>query len=260
MKTIIANWKMNVGTRGSVALARGILLGIRGKTNLPEIVICPSTVTFSEMRKVVAKSKVMLGAQNVFWQQQGAFTGEISVKMLAEHGVSHVIIGHSERRGLLGETDEMINKKVKTIVANDLKPIICVGEGIEDREAGKAREMVTYQVGAALEGLSLRTQSEIYFAYEPVWALSTSRGHEQENTADAKIMHELIRSVAMEHIKISKSKLHILYGGSVDSQNAYSFLREDSIDGVLVGGASLKLSQFLEIILAAADIIEGKQK
>lgn len=256
MKTIVGNWKMNVGTRESVALARGVLLALRGKKVLPEVVVCPPHVALGEVRKVVARSHVALGAQNVFWEEQGAFTGEISTRMLVEVGATHVIIGHSERRHLFGETDEGVNKKLIHALLAGLVPIVCVGETKAQRDAGQAREAVAAQVRGAVRSLHLRHKERVLFAYEPVWAIGTGAA---AAPADAVAMHQWIRSLVPEFLPgIKSDQFGVLYGGSADAHNAYSFLREDDVDGLLVGGASVKLSEFAHILDAASEVLEAR--
>lgn len=252
MKTVIANWKMNVGTRESVALGRGVLLSLRGRKVIPDTVICPPFVALGEVRKLIARSKVSLGAQNMSWEEQGSFTGEISPRMLEEAGVSHVILGHSERRNILGETDEMINKKLLTALKSGLVPILCIGEQKADRDGGKAEEVVLGQLRAALKGVHLKKKDQLFIAYEPIWAIGTGVSATPQ---DAVEMHSVIRSAAAD--LLGEANFSILYGGSVNSDNAYEFLRENEVDGVLVGGASLKLNQFTGIISAAAEVMEG---
>jgi triosephosphate isomerase len=256
MKTIIGNWKMNVGTRESVALARGVLLALRGKKLLPETIICPPFVALGEVRKVVARSHAALGAQNVHWEEQGAFTGEVSSRMLVELGVTHVILGHSERRQYFGETDEMVNKKLIHALSAGLTPIVCVGEEKEVREVGKEREVVARQLRGALKGLHLRHKERILFAYEPVWAIGTGMPAEP---ADAVEMHAWIRSLVPDLLPgIKPAQFSVLYGGSVEGSNAYSFLREDEVEGLLVGGASVKLSEFTKILEAAVEVLVAR--
>lgn len=256
MKTIVGNWKMNVGTRESVALARGVLLALRGKKLLPETIVCPPYVALGEVRKVVARSHVALGAQNVFWEEQGAFTGEISTRMLTEVGATHVLLGHSERRSLFGETDATVNKKLIHALAAGLTPIVCVGEDAAVRKEGKEKEFVAAQLRGALRDLHLRHKERILFAYEPVWAIGTGT---PAAPADAVAMHAFVRSLVPDLlVGIKPSQFSVLYGGSVDGANAYSFLREDEVDGLLVGGASVKLSEFSKILEAAADVLEAR--
>jgi triosephosphate isomerase len=255
MKTIIANWKMNVGTRESVALARGVLLALRGKKVLPEIVACAPFVALSEMRKVVARTHVALGAQDVFWEDSGAFTGEISARMLAELGVTHVIIGHSERRAM-GESDDMINKKVIAALAQGLTPILCVGESKAQRDAGETGDVIANQLRGALHGLHTRHKDKLLVAYEPVWAIGTG---DAAQPAGVVQVHAQIRSLVSELLPgIKPMQYAVLYGGSVDAQNAYGFLREPEINGLLVGGASVNLSEFSKVLAAAMDAIEGQ--
>lgn len=257
MKTIVANWKMNVGVRESVALARASLLTLRGRKVIPELVICPPFVALSEVRKVVARSSAMIGAQDMHWEPTGSYTGETSSRMLLELGVSHVILGHSERRIHLGETDEMVNKKVLHALSESLVPVVCVGESKQERDSGDARVVVEKQIATALRGVRLRPQDRLYLAYEPVWAIGTA---DAAAVADVLEMHALIRLVLSELFpQASSACVRVLYGGSVDGGNAYGFLRESEVDGVLVGGASVKIHQFKEIVEAAAEVLEAQQ-
>ncbi len=247
---------MNVGTRESVALARGTLLALRGGKFLPETIVCVPFVALGEVRKVVARSHVALGAQNVFWEEQGAFTGEISPRMLVELGVTHVLIGHSERRSLFGETDAMVNKKLIASLSAGLVPVVCVGESRSDREAGKARDVIAAQLRGALHDVHLRHKESIVFAYEPVWAIGSGTSASPQDTIE---MHAWIHGLVPEFLPgIKSTQFRVLYGGSVTGENAYSFLREDEVDGLLVGGASVKLAEFTKILKAAADVIEAR--
>lgn len=255
MKTVIGNWKMNVGTRESVALARGVILALRGKKTLPEVVICPPFVAFSDVRKIIARSSVAMGAQNMFWEESGSFTGEISPRQMLELGISHVILGHSERRQILLETDEMVNKKFRLALSQKLMPIICVGETKEERDSGRAKDIVAAQLHGAFSGVPIRGADQFFIAYEPIWAIGTGEAAEPN---DAVEMHSFIK----EHLKTVLGnegiEARVLYGGSVNPENAYDFLRESLVDGVLVGGASVKLQQFASILNAAMDVVEGQ--
>ncbi|TAK03864.1 triose-phosphate isomerase [Patescibacteria group bacterium] len=255
MKTVIANWKMNVGTRESVALARGVLLALRGRSCFPETVLCPPFPALSEVRKVLARSHASLGAQDLFWEDAGAFTGEVSPRMLLEHGVTHAIIGHSERRQHLGETDEMVGKKTRAALEAGLNAILCVGETAAERDAGAQEAVVERQLRAALTGARPKGQARLLVAYEPVWAIGTGRS---ASPADAAAMHAHVRSLVAKLAPALSSRLSVLYGGSVDGKNAHSFLREKEVDGVLVGGASVKHTEFAEILSAACDVIEAQ--
>lgn len=252
MKIIVANWKMYIGIRESVALARAALLALRGRTVIPEVIVCPSFVALTEVRKTVARSHVALGAQDLFWEDTGAFTGEESARTLAEAGVTCVIVGHSERRRLFGETDEAVGKKVVAALAHALAPIICVGETAEEHTAGRTEEVVSRQLSAALKSVTLRDKDRLYVAYEPVWAIGTGT---PATPADAVAVHRVLRQLLKTEGKAYATS--ILYGGSVDSTNAYGFLREPEIDGLLVGGASVKLQQFSDIVRAAGEAMEG---
>lgn len=256
MKIIIGNWKMNVGVRESVALARGTLLLLRGRKMAPEVIVCPSFIAISEVRKVLAHSAVGLGAQNMFWEDHGAFTGETSARFLTELGVTHVITGHSERRIVLGETDEMINKKMHQAISGQLVPVLCVGETAAERGQGIARDRVRDQLARALSGVRLRSRDRLFVAYEPVWAIGTGVIAE---VSEVIAMHEYIRTVLGELFSdVQASHLRVLYGGSVEPENAYQLLRESQVDGVLVGGASVKLNQFKDIVAAAGEVLESQ--
>lgn len=255
MKLIIGNWKMNIGIRESAALSRGVLLAVRGQKVVPDVVVCPPFVALGEVRKIVARSRVALGAQNMHFEDSGAFTGEISARMLLELGVAYVIIGHSERRQHMHETNDMIHAKIIAALSHKLKPILCVGETHEERERGHSERAVAEQLRSALRHVKIGRDG-LVVAYEPVWAIGTG---EAATPADAVAMHEMIRRVIGEELPEDAAKNSpIIYGGSVDGANAYSFLREPAIQGVLVGNASVKISQFTEIIKAASDVLEAQ--
>ena len=256
MKTLIANWKMNVGIRESVALARGTLLTLRGRKLIPELVICPSSIALSEVRKIVARSSVSLGAQNVFWEPSGAHTGETSTRMLQEVGVSHVILGHSERRYELGETDEMIQKKVLHVLFEQMTPIVCIGESKQQREAGQTQEVIRTQIISALSSVHLRGSERVLIAYEPLWAIGSGVA---ASVGEVIEVHQFIRSLLQELFPgVSSQQLPLLYGGSVDGENAYGFLREEAVDGLLIGGASVKINQFKDIVEACGEVLEAQ--
>jgi len=247
---------MNVGVRESVALARGTLLALRGRKVIPEVIVCPPFVALSEVRKVVAHSAVGLGAQNLFWEDHGAFTGEISGRMLTELGVQAVLIGHSERRVHLGETDEMIHKKIIQALANQLIPIMCVGETKEEFATGKSQECVRTQLMEAFGHVRVRGHERLIVAYEPIFAIGTGESATIEHVL---MMHEAIRGIMTELLPVlSSSHVQVLYGGSVDGANAYQLLRESQVDGVLIGNASIKLTQVTEMIAAASEVLEGQ--
>jgi triosephosphate isomerase len=254
MKLIVGNWKMTIGTRESIALARAVLLSTRGKRIVPDVVLCPSFVALGEVRKVLAKSRVTMGAQDVFWEDTGAFTGEVSPRMLLEFGVTHVIVGHSERREHLRETDDMVHAKVLACLRQNLVPILCVGETREQRQRGEAEAVVSEQVRAAVRHARVGREG-LVVAYEPVWAIGAA---DAATPADAVMMHEMIRRILREELPAHTVNVPVLYGGSVDGSHAYAFLREPAVDGVLVGGASVKISQWNEILKAASDVLEAQ--
>lgn len=252
MKTIIGNWKMHLGIRESLAHTRGILRSIMGNDVLPEIVVCPSFTALSEVRKVLVRTHILLGAQTMGTERFGAFTGDVSVAQLDDVGCQFVIIGHSERRAMNGETDAVINTKMKLVAQTSIVPVLCVGEPKEVRETGKAEEYVGKQLAAALRDVAFARGGRLIVAYEPIWAIGSGKS---ALPADAVAMHDAIRATLKDEATKRGIALQIVYGGSVDGTNAYQFLREPSIDGVLVGGASLKLQEFETIIFAGRDVM-----
>lgn len=249
---------MNLGIRGSAAVARGTLMALRGEEHIPEVILCPSFTALSEVRKVIARSKIDLGAQNMAWEKQGAYTGEVSPRMLDEVNVEYVILGHSERRAYFCEDDEMVNKKVRAAYQNHFTPIVCIGESAEERDAGETQETVADQLRKGLKGVTLSSRQRLFIAYEPIWAIGSGEPATPSEVAET---HDYIRGVVNQVVEPKRAEqVRILYGGSVDGENAYSFLREEEIDGVLVGGASIKLNEFVEILDAAGDVMEGLEE
>lgn len=242
---------MNLGVRESVALTKHVLLALRGQKMAPDVLLCPGFLALPDVRKLVARSRVMLGAQNMFWEPSGAFTGEVSPTELKEVGVTHVLIGHSERRQILRETDEMIAKKVASAIENGLVPVLCVGETQEEHAAGNAEEVVLGQIHQAYSLVpSGAAPSLVYVAYEPVFAIGTGM---PLSATEAVRMHASIRS-AVKHL-VGPGDVRVLYGGSVQAKDATSYLQEDEIDGLLVGGASLKIGELTEICSVAAQLL-----
>jgi len=229
--------------------------GIRRTRNV-EVVICPSFVHIYEVRfrKIFTKSdfvRLKLGAQNAFWQEGGPYTGEVSPTMLKELGITHVIIGHSERKKWLGETDEMINKKVKTALKHGLIPILCVGEW-EREVANEIPHIVEEQVRAALKGIKKGDFKNGIVAYEPVWAIGTGKAETPDNATRAALyIRRIVKSVLGSK---TADKIRVIYGGSVNSQNAASFIAKDirGMEGMLVGGASLHADEFVKIVRAVS--------
>ncbi|HZK38455.1 MAG TPA: triose-phosphate isomerase [Clostridia bacterium] len=244
-KPIIAgNWKMNKTINEALGLVNEIKEEAN-KTDVEVVVCCPFTV-ISEVKKAIEGSKVKLGAQNMHWEEEGAFTGEISANMLKDLGVDYVIIGHSERRQYFNETDEIVNKKVVKAIEKGLKPIICVGETLNEREKNRTFDVVKRQTLAALESVGKDEMNDVVIAYEPVWAIGTGK---TASSQDANEVIAYIRSLLQNKYGIEISEeVRIQYGGSVKPSNATEIMNEIDIDGALVGGASLKAEEFLEIV------------
>jgi len=246
---IAGNWKMYKTGAAAAALAREVVAQVAGVTK-PEIVVCPTFTSLAPVGAVIAGSNVQLGAQNVHWEKEGAFTGEISAAMLLEVGVKYVIIGHSERRQLFGETNEGVNRRTKAALAAGLRPIVCVGESLAQREAGQTAQVVSDQTRAGLAGLSKDDMVATVIAYEPVWAIGTGK---TASPAQAQEVHRLIRDRLGEMFGADVAgRVRIQYGGSVKPDNAKELLGQPDIDGALVGGASLKAGDFAAIVKAAA--------
>jgi len=242
---IAGNWKMNLDRAGAVALAEGVVKGA-ATIDKVDLAVCPPACYLDAVGRVVAGSKVALGAQNMYYESDGAFTGEISAAMLCDLGCRYVILGHSERRHILGETDAEINKKVHAALAAGLIPIVCVGEMLAEREAGHTLEVIRRQFDGSLAGVSPERMSRIVIAYEPVWAIGTGK---VATPQQAEEVHLALRKLIQERYNQEVAQaVRIQYGGSVKPENAAELLRQANIDGALVGGASLKTAQFMGII------------
>lgn len=245
---IAGNWKMNLNRLESVALARAIAAA--GVPKGVELVICPPAVYLDAVGDAVGKGGPGLGAQNCSAEPNGAFTGEISTSMLADLGCSHVIVGHSERRQLMGESDNAVNRKAKSVLAAGLVPVVCVGETLDEREAGDTEAVVRAQMAGSLSGIDLAGIVRVVVAYEPVWAIGTGR---TASPAQAQEVHADLRKwLESGYNPEVAAKVRILYGGSVKAENAGDLLGQPDIDGALVGGASLNAAGFLAIARAAA--------
>jgi triosephosphate isomerase len=247
-KLIAANWKMN-GSFALIDSMQKVLSPILEKTTC-EVVICPPDVLLSSMNNTVKGSRIAVGAQNVHSETSGAFTGETSAPLLQECGVQWCIVGHSERRILFGESDEFIRSKTETLLKHGIRPILCIGETLEQRESGKHEEVVVAQLGMGLSGLAVDDQNRCVVAYEPIWAIGTGKTATPEQ---ANSMHKIIRkeleSLASPEVA---DKMQIIYGGSVNAENADTLLSQSEIDGALVGGASLKTDAFPLIVAAGS--------
>ena len=245
---IAGNWKMNLSRAECVALAKEVAEKV-GATSAVEVAVCPPSVYLAAVADAIQGSAVGLGAQNVYHEANGAFTGEISTSMLLDVGCRYVILGHSERRHVIGETNQDVNRKVLASLAAGLTPIVCVGELLAEREAGKTREVVQEQMSGSLAGLTVEQAARIGIAYEPVWAIGTGK---VASPAQAEEVHaELRKMLATRYNADLAAQVRIQYGGSVKPDNAAELLAQPNIDGALVGGAALKASSFLGIIAGA---------
>ena len=259
------NWKMHKDNAAARELAEALVEGVGGEEKV-DVVLCPPFTALTVVASVIAESNIALGAQDIFWAEEGAYTGEVSGPMLASAGCEYVIVGHSERRcrfgkwpedwpeelkSVFGDNDVTVNWKTKAALAADLTPIICVGETIDERKAGATDTVVREQVSAALAGLSDEEITSVIFAYEPVWAIGTG---EVCDAQEANRVIGLIRALLHERVGAAADEMQILYGGSVKPDNVEGLMQQPEIDGGLVGGASLKAETFVPLVRAAAEI------
>lgn len=240
-KLIVANWKMYLSPKDSAEL-------FKIAAQKSGAVICPSFVALNQLGVLAEKNGIGLGAQDCFWENRGAYTGEISPLDLKNLGCEYVIVGHSERRNYFHETDEIVNKKLKAALAVGLTPILCVGENESERKKGKAATRVVEQLKKALAGFGkLKTGQGIIIAYEPIWAIGTGKACDPKTATE---MHQLIKDKVAKLVGVKN--VRVLYGGSVDDKNIASYLKHSEIDGALVGGASAKKDIFVSLLSAAA--------
>jgi triosephosphate isomerase len=246
---VAGNWKLHHDNAASEALARAIAAALDGSA--VEVVLAPVYTSLAVVRRAIEETGATVGiaAQDLHWEDKGAFTGAVSAPLLRDVGCSHVIVGHSERRQLFGETDQGVRKKVLAALRHGLTPIVCVGETLAERESGKTLEVVLGQIGAGLEGLDAGALAKIVVAYEPVWAIGTGK---VAKASDAQEAHAAIRAQIAEIDAGAAAGVRILYGGSVKPDNAEELMAQPDIDGALVGGASLTAEQFVPIVRAAA--------
>jgi triosephosphate isomerase len=242
---IAGNWKMNLTRTSAAALAEALAKATAGIEGV-DMAVCPPSCYLDAVGRAIAGSKVALGAQNMYHEKDGAFTGELSASMLCDLGCKYVILGHSERRQVLGETDAAINKKVHAALAAGLVPIVCVGELLAQREAGRTLDVIRTQFDGSLAGLSPEQMTKLVIAYEPIWAIGTGK---VATPQQAEEVHLDLRKIMADRYNLSVAdRVRIQYGGSVKPDNAADLLGQPDIDGALVGGASLKVDQFLGII------------
>ena len=257
---IVANWKMNPATiQEAKKLFSSVEKGIKNiKKDCPklsqriEVVICPPFLYLP----FIAKKGLVFGSQDCFWEKKGAYTGEISPKMLKNLGCQYVILGHSERRRHFGETETQINKKIKAVILAKLSPILCIGENEKEREEGQIKRVLEKQLSFSLKGISQSAirNSQLIVAYEPVWAISTSKHRKDCPPEEIHIMSLLLRKIlAQKYGSRTADKIRILFGGNVNSQNTKAYFDECKVQGFLVGGASLNAGEFIKIIKQLAE-------
>jgi triosephosphate isomerase len=249
-KFVCGNWKMHKTAPEAVALVKELAAGMAeaSGSGKVQVAIAPTFTALVPVAAALAGTGIELAAQNVHWEPQGAFTGEISAGMLADACCTHGIVGHSERRQLFGETDEGVRKKVAALLAAKIKPIVCVGETLAEREANRTLEVVERQVRGGLQGLSGEQLSFVTVAYEPVWAIGTGK---TASSAQAQEVHAAIRGLLRQLGGAVGDQIRIQYGGSVKPENAAELMSQPDVDGALVGGASLKAKDFLAIVKGA---------
>ena len=245
---VAGNWKCHKTVAESVTLARAIDGALPASLDC-EVLVAPVFTALLSVGEALQGSRILLGAQDVYWEEQGAFTGEISAPMLKDTGCSHVIVGHSERRQLFGETDQAVNRKALAVLAHGMTPIICLGESIEERQAGKTLDRILSQLDGALEGMSASQVERAVIAYEPIWAIGTGVTAKPE---DAQQAHAALRARLGERFgEALAGGTRILYGGSVKPDNAAILMAQFDVDGALVGGASLSADSFVGIVKGA---------
>jgi triosephosphate isomerase len=245
------NWKMNTDGKSAVELAKAIAQKCTGPLESIDVSVCPPFVYLAAVKSAIGSAKLGLGAQDVYFEAKGAFTGEVSCAMLKDIGCKDVIIGHSERRHIIGETNELINKKLIAAIDAGLLPIFCVGELLEERNAGKTEKVVKEQIQKGLAGITVEKAKTVTIAYEPVWAIGTGINATPEQ---AQEVHLMIRQlIGGMYNKDFAAQIRIQYGGSAKPDNAAVLMSQPDVDGLLVGGASLKADDFAAMIKAAAE-------
>ena len=247
---IAGNWKMNTDSHSGPELVKALRQGLaQVDMSKVDVAVIPPFVYLAQVVNAARNSRIAVGAQDIYYEPKGAFTGEISAAMIKDVGCNYCLCGHSERRHVIGETDELINKKVAAAINGGLLPILCVGELLEEREAGKTNEIVERQVRKGLEGFSAEKAAAVTLAYEPVWAIGTGK---TATSDQAQEVHAMIRELLVKlYDKSFADDMRIQYGGSAKPENAAELMANEDVDGLLVGGASLKMDDFLAIINAS---------
>jgi triosephosphate isomerase (TIM) len=245
---IVGNWKMNKSPKESRDFARELRQKLRTTPDQVEVGISPTLLSLEGALEEMSGSEILVGAQAAHWEPSGAYTGMVSMKMLQEAGADFVLVGHSEQRQFFGETDESVNQRTKAALELGLRPIVCIGELLDDRENGKTNEVLAKQIQTGLKDLDIRDPSDIVLAYEPVWAIGTGKTATPEMAQEAHVFcrQELAKLFGEERA----NSISIQYGGSAKPENAAELLSQEDIDGLLIGGASLKVDSFLAIINA----------
>ncbi len=248
-KIVAGNWKMHKTADEAVALVEELKPLLDGQTAGCDVVLCPSFTSLEVVRAALVGTDMGLGAQNMSWEVEGAYTGDVSAAMILTSGCTYVILGHSERRRYFAETDELVQRKLVAALAAGLTPIVCVGESLEQREAGQVEEIIVGQTRAALQGIEAAQGPGIVLAYEPVWAIGTGR---TATAAQAEEVHALMRGFLVERFGADVAEqMRIQYGGSVKPDNAAELFSQKNIDGGLIGGAALQAESFAAIVRAA---------
>ena len=242
---MVGNWKMNKTITESIPLINDLLESLKDYQET-EIVICPPFTSLWVARELIQDSKIILGAQNFYFQNDGAYTGEISARMLQNIGCGYVILGHSERREYFQESSEMVAKKVQQAIIFGLTPIICVGEKLKEREEGRAQEIIRAEIDTVFAILKSNDANRVVFAYEPIWAIGTGKAATAKDAED--IIQYLRKLIKDRYGEVIAQQIRILYGGSVNSDNITALMAEPDIDGALVGGASLQADTFASIV------------
>jgi len=247
-KFVCGNWKMHKTVAEAVALVQELRAALGDAASKVQVAVAPPFTALHAAAQAAKGTGIEVAAQDVYWEKQGAFTGEVSAPMLAEVGCQHGIVGHSERRQLFGETDDTVRRKVVALLAAGVRPIVCVGETLQEREAGRTLEVVERQVRQGLAGVSVEDLGRITIAYEPVWAIGTGR---TATSAQAQEVHLAIRNLLRQIGAPVADAIRIQYGGSVKPENAAELMAQPDVDGALVGGASLKAQDFVAIVKGA---------
>lgn len=249
---IAGNWKMFKTNAEAISIATS-LKDLVKDINKTKMILCPPATALNVVADVIENSKLQLGAQNLYWEKEGAFTGEVSAEMIQSTGATYVLIGHSERRQYFAETNETVNKKLHRALDAGLKPIVCIGETLEQREQGSTKDIVGIQIKEALANINTQQMLQIIFAYEPVWAIGTGKTATPDQ---AQEVHSYIRNLISDiYDRNISSGVIIQYGGSVKPNNATDLLKQPDIDGALVGGACLQADSFYKIIQASEKLM-----